>query len=228
MTKNSTFFIKIFCTIMAFFYVIPLYAALDPVTKTICNENEYLVSCGDDILIGTYWLMGDNTTSTQNIYDYSDNSSYVNMENLRKFFKGEAIEYTDKDGTLQSTAEQNINVKNMSSNMIKQKCLKQNTSCKNCKCEKCSTNTLFPASTLTINGSSMNVYISDIYTIADCYQDSFFDSTGTYKYLKLDENETVDPSKPGEKCYYNTEVTGTAFVPIDQPSAGSTGDTTQN
>ena len=127
MIKNSAFLLKIFCTMVAFFYITPTMARVqtpilvDPdtvtaatsddsggnnnsgTTKILCNANEYLASCGENRVIGTYWLMGNKTDANgklkYNIYDYSENSSRVNMENLRKFFRGEALEYLDEEGS---------------------------------------------------------------------------------------------------------------------------------
>ena len=177
-------------------------------TFRICPENYYVATCGS-VTIGTNLLKGILCAGCDvtNYYDYAEEN---NMENLRAFFDTdtcnntstvEYIFYTDYNGTESSA-----------------------TSLSYCDQARLFLDTICTPNTNSINTPDSSFFTclpcpndgnvgesvmgreedgwkwSVFHTIADCYKDTFEDSTGTYVY-----GDT-------EQCHYATEIKGDTLV----------------
>jgi len=224
MSKINSFSSVFFGVVMALFcYACFDYASAETIpttetqstkTLTICDEGYYLSSC-DQKVIGTNWLKGIPGTTTTNgtpdyySYDASEDAT-VNMTNLRKFFAGlEPISYKDASGNARTVLpsdylqHRNTILSNFCINFVGQLATRE--------CKKCPNGAQVSASSVERGVFFRNI-IKDswrVYTIADCYVDSFSDRTGTYIYAPITATTSTNMAK---KCYYSNNVEGDTLV----------------
>lgn len=234
MNKFSRILIKIFCVTSVILYSHDSFSAVQTgniLTLKLCNPGYYVSKCGDYFL-GTNWLKGyklsNGTTSDWNYYDYS---GINNLKNLRLFFHGnEDIIYTKQTPEDGIGGRDSVAFAEYSQKRDELLLLLCDPSEVEILCAKCPSDGKVSRSTVNkrLNTTVINDMYSDwkIYTVADCYMDTFSDSTGTYVYDSAD-------STPAH-CTYSVENVGSSLTNVNSSNAGTIitpgydGDTEEN
>lgn len=198
------------------------------IVKTkICNAGYYLQTCGGEATLGTEWLKGmrktvngaNNTSTiikTPDYYSYNS-SNDENMNNLRKFFRGqEPITYTKKissnnnEVTYSSAMVTPAEYTQYRNQILSNFCTTDTGKISGYNsCVRCPNDAMVEASTVeedTYGNGRILWDTWDVRTIADCYLKEFSDDTGTYVYMSdnIDSNAQSDSTK----CYYSSNVSG--------------------
>ena len=172
--------------------------------KTLCPTGQYVYKCGN-YRVGFNWLRGvqstsDNTAkiilSTKNYYISNDQLTL--LQQMRDFFaakNGTSIRYCENDSCNFNTSDYKDDRDAILNNVCNP--FNSNTAV---TCAYCPNSANVDASTVRITteeNSTAKQTASDwnFHTFADCYTDTFTDSTGTYKYTQ--QNQTS-----AEKCFY--------------------------
>lgn len=179
----------------------------EPLTyvKTLCPAGQYVYKCGN-YRVGFNWLRGihNDKISTENYY-ISDDPSEL-LQQMRDFFAAKdnsSIRYCD-DGQDSCNEIKSVSEYKNDRNTILINVCDPFSSDTAVTCAYCPDSAKIDASTVTVITNTddtperkMTQTTSDwkFYTIADCYTDTFTDSTGTYKYTYN--------SPTAEKCFYN-------------------------
>ena len=158
-------------------------------TKTAC-----------EITNGGVWSESDSKcyVSTRNYY--ITNNQYDLLEQMRNLFRAIGIQYcatwdNDKNSCTKIYPKyaRNPNVAQDLKTILDYVCNPLDSSI-TITCAYCPDSANVPASKVTLNSSGEKTSNWSFYTIADCYMETFTDTTGTYNYY----NE----SGTQQKCYY--------------------------
>ena len=172
-------------------------------TKTLCPAGQYVYKCGN-YRVGFNWLRGVQSTSddtdnsalsTKNYYISNDQLTL--LQQMRDFFAakdGTSIRYCENDSCNSNTSDYKDDRDAILNNVCNP--FNSNTAV---TCAYCPNSANVDASTvkITTENTTAKQTASDweFHTFADCYTDTFTDSTGTYKYTQ--QNQTT-----AEKCFY--------------------------
>ena len=193
--KASAFALCTFCILNQ--------ANADFSTVQLCAANHYVAKCGT-VTIGTNILKGysNDNISVPNYYDYSGKR---NLDNLRTFFAGQKpFKYKQRIGSLQ-TVEPATYVPHRN-NLLNAICNPINQSESFFTCSACPNGGKVAESTVILSSSgNSSDYSWNFHTFADCYTESFTDSSGTFKYID-------DDSGADKQCYYANEIKGDALA----------------
>lgn len=193
--------------------------SFNSVTKTLCPAGQYVYKCGS-YRIGFEWLKGMNVPneytedncstnrgswdddtckiSTKNYYISDDQSEL--LQQMRDFFGGKEESVFFCEGTNCSAVA--TDYKTDRDTILNNVCNPFDSGTA-ITCAYCPDSAKTDATIVTVNVSSKTVknWVK-FNTIADCYIDSFSDSTGTYKYVT-----DGDISRKAQNCYYANDNT---------------------
>lgn len=219
MKKTRNIFWKFFSTIMVTLTGTGVANAADEtMTKTLCNENNYVARCREpgkstENSLGTRWLKGYyKSESSSTGRTYSDAFNYYdspismgstkidNNENLRKFFGNCPDDNCKMKNSSTKTWQSKSKIAENRNEMLSWFCDPMKVFC-----EPCPNGGTVPASTVVVKTDSLVAQDWHIHTIADCVVSEFQDTTGTYSYYD-DDNATTST-----ECYYSIERPGTGF-----------------
>jgi len=206
MNKINRFLLCLLCVAVVFSFGIYscAFGATDETTtiteQIICDTGYYLAKCGTNY-VGLNWLKGyalNGDTNSYDFYDYADETGKNNIKNLRLFFNpvaGEDIIFTKSakyDSLRDSIPSDDDDVVSTRNGLLTATCTASNATC-----AKCPGDGTVAQSTVKIY-STTSVYEWTVHTIADCYMNTFTDSTGTFKYVPTE----TSPTSAALNCNY--------------------------
>ena len=206
----------------------------------LCPQGQYVYKCGNyrvgfEWLKGMYYVDDSVTSSTEcgsddwdttqnkctrrtkNYYyitktadNMSDDDRSALMQQMRDFFTANnniSIPYCAVDSDNNCTVAATSDISTDRNKILETVCNPTNTMI---TCAYCPDSANIPASKVRINAVTRKTSEWKFYTIADCYMDSFTDSTGTFKYV-------TNTSEQAKKCYY-TNTNPEAFSALSGDS----------
>lgn len=178
------------------------------VEEFICGPNStgYYVAACNNYRVGFNWLkkakVPDLEQSNQNLIVYhTTNDYYSDDDDMITLLKKMRIFFGHyQDFSLINTPENTL-LKDRES--ILNNICNPNDSNTEIYCAKCPNNAKIPLSSVKLDSNHSVISGSwKFYTIADCYMDTFEDSTGTYFYVPDSMNLDEANAGQAQKCYY--------------------------
>lgn len=182
--------------------------ATERVEEFICGPNStgYYVAACNNYRVGFNWLkrakVPDLEQSNQNLIVYHETGDYYSDDDdILTLFKKMRIFFGHyQDLSLINTPENTLSKDRES---ILNNICNPNDSNTEIYCAKCPNNAKIPLSSVKLDSNHSVISGSwKFYTIADCYMDTFEDSTGTYFYVPDSMNLDEANAGQGQKCYY--------------------------